>query len=40
MTDPKLLLLHPKMYAIGDKYDVAGLKELACTNFRMISNKV
>ena len=31
--DPKLLLLHPKMYAIGDKYDVAGLKELARTKF-------
>jgi len=39
MTDPKLLLLHSKMYAIGDKYDVAGLKELARTNFCMISNK-
>ena len=39
-TDPKLLLLHSKMYAIGDKYDVAGLKELASTNFRTISNKV
>jgi hypothetical protein len=38
-TDPKLLLLHSKMYAIGDKYDVAGLKELARTNFCMISNK-
>ncbi|CAN9469487.1 unnamed protein product [Alternaria alternata] len=39
MTDPKLLLFHSKMYAIGDKYDVAGLKELARTNFCMISNK-
>ena len=39
-TDPKLLLVHSKMYAIGDKYDVAGLKELARTNFRTISNKV
>ena len=28
------------MYAIGDKYDVVGLKELARTNFRTISNKV
>ncbi|CAN9427199.1 unnamed protein product [Alternaria sp. RS040] len=35
-TDPKLLLLHSKMYAIGDKYDVAGLKELARTKFSIV----
>ncbi|RYN37615.1 hypothetical protein AA0119_g11868 [Alternaria tenuissima] len=35
-TDPKLLLVHSKMYAIGDKYDVAGLKELACKKFSPI----
>lgn len=27
------LLNHSKMYAIGDKYDVSGLKELACQKF-------
>jgi len=31
---PSQLLDHSKMYAIADKYDVTGLKELACKSFR------
>lgn len=30
----KQLLLHAKMYEIGDKYDVVGLKQLALEKFR------
>ncbi|CAI9629748.1 unnamed protein product [Alternaria burnsii] len=35
-ADPKMLLVHSKMYAIGDKYDVAGLKQLARTKFSIV----
>ena len=32
---PAHLISHSKMYAIADKYDVSGLKELACKKFEL-----
>ena len=34
-TKPKQMLLHAKMYELGDKYDVVGLKELAREKFQI-----
>lgn len=34
----KFLVLHAKVYALAEKYDVLGLKEMAQRCFRIISN--
>jgi len=37
--DAEQLLLHAKMYEIGDKYDVIGLKQLAREKFLRVCNE-